>query len=398
MIAPRRPRLSLAVTSAGLQAFRIDEPWTWLLTVPLETDAVAVRVGFANHTPHPYRIDAVAACPSTTYADYANPTGGGTWTFLTFAHDGADIDLPVAGAPARALTVPGNDGDGVPRWAWSDFVPLATLPRADIADGPRVLMCRVLTPPQTTVVAGMADGWQGVAAANMGRDIAILAHAGDAVTGAGPPIPTGPSNFTPSACVQYLSSRAGVTVASGGDSHFAGDSTAGHVANFVTRACFALSTPARPVTPWNAAWGGQSSDIFFPCLLDAIRYAQPCVVVIQGWTFNDSPADGAAAARYLAKVLTAAQRVLVQGGVPILTTPFPRDGSLSGESLAVWQAVRADLLGAGLPVLDATAILADPERPGCFRRDFTTDGVHPNDSGHAALAKGLILILRYRID
>jgi hypothetical protein len=127
------------------------------LTVTCGDDFAAVRVGFTNITTGHYHISRVIASASDTLGDFINPTGGTEWRCLTFANGGAGEERIVASNDApREITVRGlgsppiNEHTAVPRWTWTDWIPLSSMPRRDIPNGPRVVMFRVLFPAGCT--------------------------------------------------------------------------------------------------------------------------------------------------------------------------------------------------------------------------------------------------------
>ncbi len=97
--------------------------------------------------------------------------------------------------------------------------------------------------------------------------------------------------------------------------------------------------------------------------------------------------------RFFARLLQAADMVRLNGAVPLWLTPFPRNSSfMTAERLAPWRALRQSILGlqtAGEIVADATAVLGNMtagEYDGTYLPAMTSDQLHPNDNGHAAVA------------
>ena len=130
-------------------------PYTQLLTLGCPDDFFAVRVGLPNVTNTPWHVTRIIARPSTTWSDYVNPTGEAAWTQLGFAQGGADVEAIAAGGetPAAIAVAPNRvdpaSGETMnPAWTWTDWTALRSLPRADVANGPRVLMLRMLLPQQ----------------------------------------------------------------------------------------------------------------------------------------------------------------------------------------------------------------------------------------------------------
>jgi len=194
-----------------------------------------------------------------------------------------------------------------------------------------------------------------------------------------------------------MSRTPGATVLWGGDSHFAGATTAGNVDAFALQSCLALSTPELPVSAANYAWGGSPSLVFLPLLERMQQVIRPQILILQGWTSNDGPAREAAEA-YAGRILDLAHRARQAGTLPVLVTRFSR----KSLALNLPEAAEADRLrerqlhldSATLPVLDATPALEDISTPGIYRPGLSSDGIHPNESGHEAVARLLTPLLR----
>ncbi len=92
---------------------------------------------------------------------------------------------------------------------------------------------------------------------------------------------------------------------------------------------------------------------------------------------------------------------MVSGAVPIVLTPFPRDAaSMTEIQIAPWLELRENILSmrqSGVVVVDSAAILGSMDDlgqlDGTYLPEFTSDGVHPNNAGHAAVADALMVEL-----
>ena len=94
-------------------------------------------------------------------------------------------------------------------------------------------------------------------------------------------------------------------------------------------------------------------------------------------------------------MMSGVERARQNGAIPILMTPTPRsDGSLTGATLTEWQYIRSRInsQAPGLAVVDAGALIGNPAN-GNYLGGYSTDTVHPNDTGHGVLASALKPVL-----
>jgi hypothetical protein len=187
--APRRRVISWA-PSGWLQTGTLGSTGTSFSMVSCPDDFFAVRLGFANILPEPYQVYAIGAA-SNTSADMINPTGSASWVPFTFANGGADSERIATSSDApgdivvQGNTIDPNSGEAaIPRWSWTDWIPLASVARVDIVGGPRILMVRVLHPVGTTITQtnGQFIGYTGVPKLNKDFDYGMGWADGDHVT------------------------------------------------------------------------------------------------------------------------------------------------------------------------------------------------------------------------
>jgi hypothetical protein len=406
-----------------------------LVAIGVPDDFVAFRVGFVNIRPTPFNITKVIACASSRWNDYINPLDeaqvnrpSSAWSASTFAMKGADDPRIVTahGAPTSA-TVAGNTIDpssgetNVPAMYWSDWTPCRSV-GADPAFGMRVLMLRCQIPPgqPLTTTHNYYVGWNGVASVHLGYDAFLggFNNGSDQVTD---PADTQTAGLTAAvlktncvasgqtmAVIEVLTERPGYLILTGGDSHHMGSSTVSEINSYLPQAVLPIGAANVGRVPFgimNVAQGGMTSRQFFPRLANAIAAAQPSVVILPGWTSNDLSgsvrADAAANTMFLTRLIATAEVARKVGTIPIFLTPFPRDpANMTEIQVGPWLALRQAILGmeaAGEIVADATAVLGQ-RRSGVFDGTFipnlTSDHVHPNDAGHAAVAALLMPILR----
>jgi hypothetical protein len=370
-----------------------DAACTFSLAMRLEDEPVAIRVAFGNDIALDFNVEAVAACMSTSYGDGANPTGDAPWSLLTTNARGADTgDLPGPRGSLRSLVVKGNGGGPrVPALSWTDWTPITYVPPSD-GSGRPILFLRASLPPWSVPrCCEPADEFSG-SPASLGRGMVARIHLGGDLAAAPGQNANGFGAWgtSPFYCVQYLSRRHGATVLWGGDSHYAGDTTTAGIDAFPLQTCLALSTPDLPVTAANYAWGGTSSLVFMPILDRMLEACRPQFLILQGWTANDGPSVAANEA-YYAKVLTLADKARRLGTFPIVATRFSRETlTRNPQELAEADSLRQrelKLASTQMAVIDATTVLDDPGRPGGYRAGLSTDGIHPNTAGHAAVAR-----------
>jgi len=378
----------------------VTGPTTFALALRLEDEPVALRIGFGNDIALDYALTSAAACVSTSYADGVNPDGGAPWTLLTTNSGGRDVP---EGAPAagllRAMAVPGNGGGPrVPMLAWTDWCPISSVPPED-GSGRPILFVRVTSPPWSAPRSCNVPKTPRAVPAPQGRDImAKMCVDQDHATAPGRRVGGfHPWEASPVYCVQYVSRTRGATVLWGGDSWFAGDTTPGKLDGFGLQSCIALSTPALPVAPANYAWSGSPSGLFLPLLERMLAACRPQIVLLPGWAGNDRPTPEVSATydRQVMQLVDQSQRL---GAVPVLLTRFPRislvqdrAGALLADRLRKQQ---LRLSRNGTLVLDTTPTLEDPRQTSTYRDGLSADHTHPNESGHAALARELTELLQ----
>jgi hypothetical protein len=284
----------------------------------------------------------------------------------------------------------------------------------------RVLMLRALIPSGQTITYanGQLRKFTGNPALNRGYDMLIggMKFNIDAVADPdrGQSVPTqtwidnqlAPGTLFP--MVQFLTRKPGISGVAVGDSHAQGTSTTEQFSSFIHGATGLLSQTYRndiPFSMTNCAVGGLGSEAFFARFEALIQAVRPSYTVLPGWTFNDRigevKADQQAADIFLARLLNTVEICEVNGILPIVLTPFPRDAAqMIDVRLGPWRGLREKLLalrGSGLAVIDATAILGRREHgmfDGTYLPSMSVDQAHPHDQGHAAIARAVLDVVR----
>ena len=384
--APRRQVLSFGMESSGTVAFALKQLTTYLLTIPLEAQVEALRVGLANITPVPYRLNGICCCEGTIW----DPAPGADWGYFTFTGSGNQPRAP-AQTP-RPCEVPGNrpvetGAINVPAICWSDWMRY----RTNAASGRPQMLLRMLAPPQQLSLTrvGAHGNLANLIPGLRPWTLAVMQTPGDFVTEPVKPRDAVAAPGTPVMVVQYRSAVPGIEIVIGGDSHLAMFHT------FARQAGIALSTPSLPISTWDAAWSGQPSRTFWPCLDQAIDLARPSVCVIQGWTANDGIGRKQDVA-FEQRVRESADRVLRQGGIPVILKALPRHLFGLPALRAEWDQANRDLdqLVPGAVLFDPNVYVGDPSRPADWRGDASTDGLHPNVAGNVLLREPFATMLR----
>jgi hypothetical protein len=409
---------------------------TTVLTIGVPDDFFAVRVGFANVTSTPFRITKAIACASASYGDYVNPTDAtgnlrddDAWVPLTFVNRGADDSriVTITDAPTE-IVVAGNAADFAtgettnPVWTFTDWVPLASL-GPDPASGMRVLMLRALIPSGQTVTFANNSlrEWRGDLSINHGYDVLVggIKFGYDRVSSPTQSrheatklyIDNQLSSGSHFPLVQVLTRNAGIVGMTTGDSHHSGTSTSAVGLNsYLIQSLLPLGRRLAgqvPIGLVTTANGGLTSQQFFSRLDTLLPVVRPSFVVLPGWTFNErngpAHADASANNVFASRLLASADLARSHGAIPIFLTPMPRDAaSMTDAQVIPWRALRETILGmraAGDYVLDVTPLLGsttDGMLDGTYdpRLNVSTDNVHPNDAGHAAIATPLTELVR----
>ena len=299
---------------------------------------------------------------------------------LGFGQRGADVEAITSGGetPSSIAVAPNrvdpSSGEATnPAWTWTDWTALRSLPRADVANGPRILMLRMLLPQRQTITRaiGSFPEYLGNHGLHHGFDYATGKFYSDQVT-APEPLDAGLANLGHGekslACVQFLTRNPGIVAMTTGDSHNAGTATTAQLANYLLQLTTAFGARYVGKVPFgyaNCATGGATSQKCFPRLLDLLPVVRPSFVVLPGWTFNEQHqevyADAVACDIFHARLLQAADACASAGAIPIFLTPFPRNaGNMTETQIGPWLRLRNTTLTrrlSGAAVADATAVL-----------------------------------------
>jgi hypothetical protein len=441
-VAPRRSTLTIGfasnVLSNGLSASSNN---TYLYAVPYPAEATAIRVlvplitaaNGATMGPITVRPSTTfltasigpssgASCDGTAAGDNYTFTcdtgvvqGGSGFQYITWAEKGtlserqhrwgSDTSITTVVYPNLVSPDPETGATNHSRIMASDWAPLSSLPRSDVAaTSPRVAMVRAFVPtgntvtrcagtPNDTSITGIS--WTGQSSLNSGYDFSVRTVVNDnTVAGSISTSAATSGDVGPICWFQFRLLNKGVQITTIGDSWTRGDTTSSHLSNFVMRSATALSTAALPIVHAGGGWSAAATTTYKGVGVDLINATQPSICVLQPYTANDTPTTINIANITLANVMSTAEQCIRLGAKVILVSPFPRN-TLSGGTLTTWQAIYAKVIAisdANIFVFDATRILgafSGAVPTGQYLNGtISTDGIHPNDAGTVTLMTG----------
>lgn len=393
------------------QRLDVQHGGTACCTIGIPDDFYAVRLGFANCTGQPWHLSKVIGAPGPAFGDFVHPDGHPEWVrFQPGSQSGSsargDGSIAVAGLPPH-----GAGQAGAVQWTWTDWAPIASAPVKKPSDL-RPLFLRALIPSNQTVsfAVGQLRTLLGNTEVNQGFEVFIggikfdLDLTGDD-KGGGPTVTWIDNQLVAGSLfpmVQVLTRHRGVVGLVAGDSHQQGTSTLEQFTGFAYRA--SVETAMRyagnvPVGIVNAAVGGLTTPQIFGRFHDLLDEIAPTYAVLPGWTYNDDGpqgrADHVAVRAFLARLLRAVSECESRGILPVICTPFPRDAARMGTlQVGPWRWIRERILELGADdrvlVIDATSVLGHREAGkfnGTYDPAMSTDQAHPDDAGHAAVAR-----------
>lgn len=355
---------------------------TYQISTELAADFDAVRPIFANTGRFGFAMRAVAASVVGSEADLNNSAG--TWAQGTRAG-------------LTRIYAENSPGNGRVAYTTTDWIPLASIPRTDGGTKPLVIV-RAYFPAYANlpVYGDGTDDFTNWATRNDGRIWASRAQAVEGVNN--------PANFTsttnnsqsPIVGVQYLVRGKAVTVLATGASNTDGRGTyLGE--GFAMPAIEDLTDAETTYEYANAGWAGQTRSIYTERTIDILgSEIRPDVLVLETGSGNDAPTT--ITTDIVNEFRAQRGRMIAEArryGVPVvLWTWLP-----ATEAVRPWGATDAlrraynteclELAGAGVVVVDAAAAV-EGATTGSGQVElapaYTTDGVHLNDAGNAAVA------------
>jgi lysophospholipase L1-like esterase len=354
---------------------------TFQITTELQTDFDAVRPIFAStDTNISHAIRMVSASAPASAADLNNSSG--TW---------------VQGFRAGLGRIYAGVAPGVGRICYSttDWIYLPSRPRTDGGKNPLVSIRAFFNASSTLPAYGNgADSFTNWATRTDGRKWVARQQAGLHVTTTSGFTTTANLSQSPIVGVQYLARGKVITVAAVGDSITDGrGSYLGE--GFIMPVTEALTNGNTAVEYMNCGWSTQTMAVFAERAIDVLESPlKPSVLVMPAGSPND--VSGAITQAHIDAMRgqrSRVQKAAKDHGVPlVLWTWLPSDSSVKpyGTSDSLRTAYNAEALaqdGKGFIVADTAAVFGGATSGGQIQigAGLSTDGIHPNDAGNAAL-------------
>lgn len=359
----------------------------------LETDADWVQIGLLNGLAVPITgvrvaVGVAAALGADGSATSYTPDA---WADALFGGAGT-VNKP-AGATAR------------PSIVLSDRINLPTVARSDGGRFP-VVHVRIHEPAANANVSKWSPGgvmaWMRSESATAGRVCRVMQQDGGDFVAAGGRASfnstADASRWTPFFIVYGARSGKVTTVAVFGDSIRSGIGATNYLQGHHWLARERMSSSSQPVELAMFGWSGQTMPAYCNRLLDLAEAGvvqSGHIVAVGSYSPNDfttavTSAGVAAMRTSLAAVVAAASgvgaKLLIENGAP--ANPAQKDWNASDSLRVAWNAeVKATY--AAIPQVDFAARLsaATPDGDGQlgFAVGLTTDNLHPNDAGYAAV-------------
>jgi hypothetical protein len=349
----------------------------------------AVRLIFANGTTSTATVGVAKVSPLADLSTSDNQNNsGGTWTTVTFAGGSATGTIPAAGGASFRRN-----------YLLSDWISVSSLDRTDGGTFPAIAVRAYVSTSGTIGVFGNGtDNFTNWATKPDGRVHIMRNQAGDQVTA-----PAGFSSTTnvsqsPIVGIQYAARGRVITVMGVGDSITDGRGTY-KGEGFGLPACSEISDINGVAVEWaNCGWAGASPSQIMAFGIDALQYFTPDILVLPNGTPNVSVAPittaGITSSRQMLYRLLA--ECQIKGVRPLIWTWMPTNDTVkawnSSDALRrAWNdEVRSLATQRGMLVLDADAVLAgEANASGQIQllAGAASDGIHPNDTGNAILAR-----------
>lgn len=367
---------------------------TFNMQIELESPFMAFRIGIPNiHTAAVTGVKACvglsAAAPAANYVVQVTPEGG-EWIDCTFYGGSATVDL-----------LPRIDAERY-SMAWSDLIYLPSVARTDVTTGRPIVMVRIEFPAGSKLTTPFNDLYywrtngpriyccsnqevQGVTNKGAFTQANVYSSGGDAKAVV--------------AAVQYVSLTRGHQVMIMGDSISEGLGATVRNYGALQRACYELSTPARPVEYFNAALHAQVPEVFSRMLDDHVDRVRPTLLFYAPWSVNDVAVGGISTAALrraqgnLARVLATLR---AKGQSPMVLLPEALPCNTAYRNVGVKDSLRRDFNAKTLTSISGATVIGGYAAAITGARDANgqdqmvvgavgDDFVHPNDNGYDRL-------------
>jgi hypothetical protein len=368
-------------------------PHTTHIQMALEAHFDAVRIIIPNSV-----TSAISGVTSKFTAAGAASTAGTSGAIAPA--DGAWKTVTWGGS--SSVTLAAGTSANAPSWTVSDWIAARSFERTDGGVQP-LLLVRVHVPGTNANRPAWAQAsltaWE-TEASVAGRIFRPRTQAVDGVSTLGDfKIGGSVSEYT---CVpffvQYASRQLGITVMVIGDSIDDGAGASSRRGwQYLAQA--EVSTVGAPVEVVSAAIGGANSAAWRSRVAAAVAAVQPDYVILPWFEVNDTnvPMTSSHIQAMAGSIGAALSDIREAGAVPILRTGIPVNATGTfakafGSSDSLRRDRNSELL-AGFPaelIMDADSSVAGEDDGNGqieFAAGLTTDALHPNDSGHAAIAE-----------
>jgi hypothetical protein len=418
LLAPRRNRLTKTLGSGLVASVTYpgpSAPLTFLHVIPIEAPCYAVRLGFANPFGLTMTIAKASVYPSDSYGSLAAngnarlkesipgapfpvvPTGDAGGRRITFDHAGADVGTINEAGTERGITLAadGTNPENRPKGftiQWSDFAPCTSIPRTD--GGTQHLLFVYVTIASPSMVHG-ATGFFAVAnadpLAHRGRHFWLGSASSPGVDDADNPAAATfkSSQIGPLFAIQYLTSSLGIQGVLSGDSLTAAP-TNDRYSTPLHRAAWDMSTPDMPIEFASMAWGAAGSACYDAMLRNNMPALRGSFVAYQPISRNDG-FIAAALHLLLAKALANVDAFRAGYGTVALWNIAGIIPTADGDARQIHaftdmrSRLQALARSSGMPLIDAPAVIGQPEAPWLYRAGMTDDDTHPNFTAAEAI-------------
>ena len=408
---PRRNRLTRTLGSGLFPKTAFPgplAPLTFLHVIPIEAPCYAVRLGFATCYSLTMTIAKASVYPSDSYGVLADgdnaglkdgtlantylvaPTGNAGGCRVYFDNAGTDVGTIRAGGSQRSYTLAidrANDADLPKAFTvqWSDFAPCTSIPRAD--GGTQHLLFVYVTISSAAMVQGTTGVFAETNAdpvAHRGRHFWTGHASNTSVDHADNPTGTTfrPRAIAPLFAIQYLTTSLGVQGVLNGDS-LTSTPTNDWFSTPLHRAAWDLSTPDCPIEMASMAWGSTRSDGYELMLRNNMSTLRGSFVSYQPLSRNDTfTAPGLQL--LLAKALANVDVFRAHYGSAALWNIAGCIPSADGNARQVEaftdmrSRLQAVARSTGMPLIDAPAVIGQPDQPWLYRDGMSDDNTHPN--------------------
>jgi len=364
----------------------------------LEAPPDWIRLVYRNDIRDDETIDGAVIAPTAMMGDGFTPCNAdgkpdpSLWKRVTFS--GGDAGTPPHEPGRRASETTEIRGDA--SWGkdpgpstFSDWIPFQPLSRNDGGKG-ALLLVRTFS---QGLFRNQFARYQKIGGDGVGRLYAGFASSGDG-TKAPWLFSAQPSEIPAALAIQYRSAVPGASVVFAGDSILAPPYSFG----IGLRACALASTPQLPISFINQAKLGAKTVEYVLSASRELEWSRPQILVLQPWSTNDTDAPDMTDAKLDAALDLSMKLVslaIKNQCAPILVTqppeaPYPAVEPFRQRSNAYVRGMASK----GLTVFDLDKLWSDGAVPPTFRKGYSQDQVHGNDTACAAAAEALAPIIR----